>query len=147
MSINDTDRDRLSRLSNSVLDDVINMSEKELNYSMKEAGLVPESEVEKIKESITKLIGDNNSTLLESTRKALSNKEKNIDGIKLPESIDKCRKLFRKIISNADDLPEELTLQFRDGSMPSDDDIQTILEDFYELGLIKESDINNIDND
>lgn len=54
---------------------------------------------------------------------------------------EKARALLKNILDSHGDIPQRLTLAFREGKGMSDDDVQTILQDLDHLGYINEEDI------
>lgn len=53
----------------------------------------------------------------------------------------KARALLEKLIAIHSDIPEGLTMAFREGKEISDDDVQSILEDLEELGFVGDEEI------
>ena len=147
MNNSKSDIERMSLLTNDLLDEIEEMSEHEIDYYLKEKGIDPLNEENLISNLINNEIGETAETLLDISRAAL-NKAKDIrKKINIPSTMSECHELFQLILSRRDVLPKEAVLQFRDGEMPSDNDIKSMLEDCMELGLISEDDIKKINND
>ena len=137
----------MSLLTDDLLDEIEEMSEHEIDHYLKEKGIDPLNETKLVSNMINNEIGETVDTLLDISRTALNNAKDLKKKINIPNTMSKCHELFQLLLSRRDVLPKEAVLQFRDGGMPSDNDIKSMLEDCVELGLISEDDIKKINND
>ena len=147
MNNSKSDIERIFLLTDDILDEIEEMSEHEIDYYLKEKGIDPSNEAKLVSNLINNEIGETTETLLDISRTAFNDAKELKKKISIPNTMSKCHELFQLMLSRHDALSKEAVLQFRDGRMPSDNDIKSMLEDCLELGLISKDDINKINND
>ena len=127
---------RFEALVDAAADDIIEMSDRNLVSLMQGAELDPVKEASWVADIVSVHTSCTSEPLINASKKALDLVSKQPDKKRVPDTPQGRRSLFDRLFNTPGALPENVTLAFREGSTPSDQDIQGILEDLYELGLL-----------
>jgi hypothetical protein len=132
--------DQLSKLTDSLVEDIIELSDEEILIEAKEQFDDPEKEVKRLKSVI-------NSALLQAAKTKLTDAKNKVDAYKkeaiksnvvhLP--ITEMHETIKNFTTRDPDLQQKLTLAARKGEgIQTENDIEGMFEDMVELGLIDE---------
>ncbi|TCK02974.1 hypothetical protein [Marinobacterium mangrovicola] len=130
-------------LSDLIIDDIMALSEDELDHELTENGLNPKHAVDELRSSLGSLSVDLRKNRFSSIKAELDRKKK----ILTPDS-DRFIEKFLDSGKNAKDFlieiiasgkaPSDLTVAFRDGKEITDDEAASIIKDLMDLGYIKD---------
>ena len=136
-----TDTSKPSGNINRLLDDLeqelLSMPSNELQEEMKEEG----EEIEVIASTVQQVIANEiKRHKQQKLHAARENYERAIEGsksiVEIPDSPNDRRDLLMTIIAQQSQIPQSLTLKFREGGEMDDEDISSLLEDLAQLGLL-----------
>lgn len=133
--------EQLQALVDPVADAIIEMSPQEFLTFQKSIGLNPDAEQKWVKDLIATVTGTSVSTPIEATQQALQGIRHKKTPPAIPRSAKDRRSLLERLMRSDNGLlPQELTLAFREGKNLSDNDIEGLLEDLADLGILDVSD-------
>ena len=133
---NESDRIRLNRLSDSLADDILNMSDEEILVEFREDGGDPERNAAELRALFEKtLLLINKGQMVTAKAGAAVSRRSNLFHPAIDVDITTARELLRSVIERNKDVTG-LTLAARNESDLSDADVRSMLEDFAELGLL-----------
>jgi ATP-dependent protease HslVU (ClpYQ) ATPase subunit len=129
-------QDQLGRIVDLMVDDVLEASNEEILQEASEENRDVEDEAQKVHALIQEVVFEHNRSKLEEAKKQYqAHKARNKPHLRVAE-IDKKREIFRNLSSN--DNTGNLTMAARKEEELSDRDIESVLQDMLELGLIDE---------
>lgn len=134
-----TSLEQLERLTDSLVNDIIELSDEEILEDAKELFNNPELEIERLKNII-------NNAVLKSAKDKLADAKNKVNAHKqqeksnvIPISIAQKRIAIQSFLTKEPELKQKLTLAARKGEgIETENDIEGMFEDMLELGLIDE---------
>lgn len=125
----------------SLAEEITNLTDEEISKLYKEADLNPDEGVANIRTAALATINSLRRKELQEARtaydRAVQVKQKS-KGARIPENPGAQRKLLESLWNNPQ-IPQALTMSFRDRKDLSDNDVTSILEDLEELGFLEEN--------
>ncbi|WP_457670740.1 hypothetical protein [Thiolapillus sp.] len=140
MNAKRTSSQKLETLIDDAVESVMAMTEEELRQSFHEAGTDLETEAAWVAELISSKVTVPKESLVELSRKALDEGGASKFTFRLPDTVEERRALFDQLRARPGLLDPALMMAFRDANDLSDQDIEGILENLGELGLLDETD-------
>lgn len=136
------DLKRLHSYVDTAADLVIQATDEEIEADIRARGEDPKKSAEHVRSLIHSKVTARNKKRLERAKHELANKRRNQErkerSKSLPQTPEERRELLAAILTRPD-LPSELTVAFRDREDSlTDEEINSILEDFADLGLINQ---------
>lgn len=125
----------------SLAEEITNLTDEEISKLYKEADLNPDEGVENIRAAALTTI---NALRRKELQKARTAYERTIQikpkskETRIPHNLGDQRKLLESLWHNPQ-IPQALTMSFREKNDLSDTDVTSILEDLEELGFLEES--------
>ncbi len=140
MNAKRTSSQKLETLIDDAVESVMAMSEEELRQSFHEADTDLETEAAWVAELISSKVTVPKQSLVELSRKALDEGGTSKIAFRLPDTVEERRAVFDRLRTCPGLLDPALMMAFRDADDLSDQDIEGILENLGELGLLDETD-------
>ena len=136
-----TDSERLEAMFNALAESICNASDDELLEDLRQEGVDPEAEANRLKEMMLDTLKAFQQRGLVSAQEGYRRRVEQLEGGKypIPESRQERRSLFSLILQQPQ-YAGLVTAQYRDFKDLSDEDIETCLEDLAELGILDEMD-------
>ena len=134
---NDRSKQDLKSALDSLANEILESPNEEILHLYKEAGISPDEGPNRIKTVLSEKL---NSFRRQRIRTARQNNESSIKtgkSIAIPETYGEQRTLLEKLLSSPN-IPEPLTVSFRDGKGIPDEDLKSILEDLADLGILED---------
>ena len=133
---NESDRIRLNRLSDSIAEDILNMSDEEILIEFLENGGDPERNADEMRRLFEQtLILFNKRHMVTAKAGAAGIHRNNLFHPAINVDITTARELLHSVIERNKDV-SRMTLAARNESDLSDADVRSMLENFAELGLL-----------
>jgi hypothetical protein len=140
MTTKDRNYDKeLRRIAETLIDDVMSRSDEELLAEVKEAGAGLYSNVERVRGVIRRSISDGSKGKLAAARAALQQGQKRAQLRLVPASLDEKKRLLASILAGQAHTRLPFTLAARNADEASEADLDTMLQDLLDLGLIDEA--------
>ena len=124
--------ERFSAFMDSIAEDYLFMSDDEVLEEMKAAGMDVRAEEEKTRDILAKAIETAGQSALESARKAAGT-DSMVKGLNVLEWPLKSK---QELLSRAQEHSKDFTLAARQASEMSESDLDSLLEDLLDLGVI-----------
>jgi hypothetical protein len=126
----------LHLLADELVADLMKMSDAELLAEVKAEGLDPEEEAARVRETIRAAIMERGKARLKAARSALEAARATGPGSRRPLQVQDRRAVLARFANDDEKLRERLTMAARNGEEITDQEIETILNDFRDLGAI-----------
>ena len=126
----------------SLLDDVeksiLEASDEEILQEARDDGENIETLVSDVSQIISNSINGSRKLKLRTAREAYERavQSRQSGSNVIPDSASERRKMLKQLISAPNNIPAEITVVFREGQDLSDEDVESLLENLLELGLI-----------
>lgn len=124
------------RLAELLGDDLETMSEEEFVAELAEDGVDDQSTANSIRDAISEMIINRYKERLDHARRDLRQNKTPTEINKLDMTDEEKRDLLKRFESNRGPLPNDLTLAARKADELSVDDIESMVQTLFELGLI-----------
>ena len=133
---NESDRIRLNRLSDSIAEDILNMSDEEILVEFMEDGGDPKRNASEMRALFEKtLLLVNKRNMATAKAGAADSRRSNLFRPAIDLDITSARELLHSVIERNKDV-SRMTLAARNENDLSDADVRSMLENFAELGLL-----------
>ena len=133
------ERNALDRLTDALVDDILDASNEELLAEVAEDGIDLAGRVGKLREVFEGAVTEVGKAKLAAARRAAANAERS--GARVVRiDRDDSRRRYDAMIAQDPNLTEKLTLAARKGEGQSERDIESAIEDLAELGAFDEED-------
>lgn len=129
--------DQLFRLREQLADDVMNTSNDEIIAEIKATGIDPNAAASHMREVVQRAILESGKNRM-AAAKAQLQAQRSQTGRHAPIDIGRARKLLLAAAANDPLLNQRLTLAARNGETLSDSDIQSLVEDLIDLGILSD---------
>ena len=135
-----TGLEQLERLADSLVNDIIELSDEEILEDANELYDTPLLEIKRLKTIINNaVLLSGKSKLTDARNKVNAHKQQTIKNNVLPISIAQKRTAIQNFLTKDPDLQQKITLAARKGEgIQTENDIEGMFEDMLELGLIDE---------
>ena len=136
-----TDSERLEAMFDALAESICNASDDELLEDLRQEGVDPEAEANRLKEMMLDTLKAFQQHGLVSAQEGYRRRVEQLEKKKypIPESRQAQRTLFSFVLQQPQ-YAGLVTAQYRDLEDLSDEDIETCLEDLAELGILDEMD-------
>ena len=136
-----TDSERLEAMFNALAESICNASDDELLEDLRQEGVDPEAEANRLKEMMLDTLKAFQQHGLVSAQEGYRRRVEQLEKKKypIPESRQAQRTLFSFVLQQPQ-YAGLVTAQYRDLEDLSDEDVETCLEDLAELGILDEMD-------
>lgn len=133
-----TSLEQLDRLTESLVNDIIELSDEEILSEAKERFADPEAELDRLRKIIdAALIKANKKTLVEAKKQVHNYKTQPPQNNVINLPISEKRKVIVNFTNQDTELKDKLTLAARKGEgIKTDNDVEGMYEDMAELGII-----------
>ena len=125
----------LSRLREELAADVMGTSDEEIFAEVRDRGVDPEAAATRVASVLQRAILDSGKEKMAAARESLQ-KQKATEGTREPVDIATARALLQKAAKSDANLQQRLTLAARNGDGLPDGDIQSLVDDLLELGIL-----------
>lgn len=125
----------LSRLREELAADVMGTSDEEIFAEVRDRGVDPEAAATRVASVLQRAILDSGKENMAAARESLQ-KQKAAEDRRVPVDISKARALLEKAAKSDANLQQRLTLAARNGDGLPDGDIQSLVDDLLELGVL-----------
>lgn len=136
-----TSLEQLERLTDSLVNDIIELSDEEVLEEAKELFDDPSLEIERLKNIISNAVLKSAKTkLADAKNKVNQHKQQSTKSNVIPITIAQKRTAIQNFLTKDPELQQKLTLAARKGEgIQTENDIDGMFEDMLELGLIDEN--------
>ena len=125
----------LSRLREELAADVMGTSDEEIFAEVRDRGVDPEAAATRVASVLQRAILDSGKEKMAAARESLQ-KQKATEDTREPVDIATARALLEKAAKSDANLQQRLTLAARNGDSLPDGDIQSLVDDLLELGIL-----------
>jgi len=125
----------LSRLREEMAADVMDTSDEDVFAEVRDRGTDPEAAASRVASVLQRAILDSGKEKMVAARESLQ-KQDSAENCREPIDISKARALLAKAASSDAHLEQRFTLAARNGDSLPDSDIQSLVEDLLELGIL-----------
>ena len=125
----------LSRLREELAADVMGTSDEEIFAEVRDRGVDPEAAATRVASVLQRAILDFGKEKMAAARESLR-KQNAAEDRRAPVDISKARALLEKAAKSDANLQQRLTLAARNGDSLPDGDIQSLVDDLLELGIL-----------
>ena len=125
----------LSRLREELAADVMGTSDEEIFAEVRDRGVDPEAAATRVASVLQRAILDSGKEKMAAARESLQ-KQKAAEDTREPVDIAKARALLEKAAKSDANLQQRLTLAARNGDSLPDGDVQSLVDDLLELGIL-----------
>jgi len=125
----------LSRLREELAADVMGTSDEEIFAEFRDRGVDPEAAATRVASVLQRAILESGKEKMAAARDSLQ-KQKAAENTREPVDIAKARALLEKAAKSDANLQQRLTLAARNGDSLPDGDIQSLVDDLLELGIL-----------
>jgi hypothetical protein len=129
------DQEALDRLSDALVDDILNASDADVLAEFREGHGDPSHYAEGMRARFEQIVLASNKQRLAAARAGVAANRAEGSGMASPSNIAEARRYLRAILDGPD-APQDLTIAARNESEMSDNDVLGMLEDLRELGLL-----------
>lgn len=135
-----SDIGKLNSLLDALEESILQTPDDEIIEEARREGQNPDTVSNHVQQLITARIKEHRQKKLRAAQEGYqrSVSEHTRRSISLPESPSERRTLLTSIMNRRSDLPQEITMGWREGRYTSDADVTSILEDLAELGFLEE---------
>lgn len=129
-------QDALRRLADSLAEDILSASDREVLEGATEIYGDPHKLAAEMLKLFEQTANEQGKAKLAAARVAVSaGRHRQVSHVRRMGAAE-ARQLFQQIIATDPEAARRLTLAARKGEEPSDEDVQSMLEDFEELGVL-----------
>jgi hypothetical protein len=125
----------LSRLREELAADVMGTSDEEIFAEVRDRGVDPEAAATRVASVLQRAVLDSGKEKMAAARESLQ-KQKAAEDTREPVDIAKARALLEKAATSDANLQQRLTLAARNGDSLPDGDVQSLVDDLLELGIL-----------
>jgi len=125
----------LSRLREELAADVMGTSDDEIFAEVRDRGVDPEAAATRVASVLQRAILDSGKEKMTAARESLQ-EQNAAEGRREPVDISKARALLEKAGNSDANLQQRWTLAARNGDSLPDGDIQSLVDDLLELGIL-----------
>ncbi len=138
--MNDPDRDslQLRALLDAVEADILKATDAEIREDILAGGEDSEEIARHMRAIVEGAVAAHRKQKLRAARAAYDTASARRTDAHIPDEPQARRSLLERLIASGVQLPQGLTLAFREGKDMSDSDVETILEDLAALGLLED---------
>ena len=127
----------LSRLREELAADVMDTSDEDIFLEVRDRGIDPEAAASRVASVLQRAILDSGKQKMTSARESLQS-QKLVNKRSDPIDISKARALLEKAVKSDANLQQRLTLAARNGESLPDSDVQSLVDDLLELGILND---------
>ena len=131
-------KQQLNNVAEEIERSILSMSDDEINSEISVTGEDPVTSANEVRELIYTSIIRQKKEMFSTAEQNYKNRSKLLSDFEVEVSDVDQRSLLLNILAQNSGLQERLTVQFRDLSELSDDEISSILRDIKKLNLLKE---------
>ena len=134
-----SDVEKLNSLLDALEESILQTPDEEITEEARREGKDPEAVANNVHNLITSKIKESRQKKLGAAREGYERfSDQTKRSIPIPDSPSERRLLLTNILNRRSDVPQEITIGWREGRYTSDADVASILEDLAELGFLEE---------
>lgn len=125
----------LSRLREEMAADVMDTNDEEIIAELRDRGVDPEAAASRVASVLQRAVLDSGKERMAAARESLQ-EQTSTEECREPIDISKARSLLEKAAISDASLEQRLTLAARNGDSLPDSDLQSLVEDLLDLGIL-----------